>query len=77
MVQMTDECQGDNLRNLARAVEPIVKGIYHRTIDKTVLFGIDDVENENIVKYPKGAPELIDLVSHAPVSLGGDTECYT
>lgn len=71
MVHMTDECQGEHLRKLARAVEPIVEGIYHRTIDNTILFGIDDVEIENIVKYPKGAPELIDLVSRAS---GGDIE---
>ena len=74
MVAITKECQGDVLQMLARAVGPIVEGIFHRNIDASIRFGIDTARREDIVRHPKGAPELVNLLSHTLTPNPEDTE---
>ena len=74
MVDLMNECQGDVLRKLAEVVRPIVEGIYLQTISASDRFAIEDVQRDDIVRYPKGAPELLELFSKRTLSPSAEPE---
>ena len=74
MVELTNECQGDSLRKLALAVEPIVEGMFHREIDTSIRFEIDNAKREDIMKYSKGDLELVKLLSRTSSLRANESE---
>lgn len=79
LIVLTNECQGEVLRTLARAAQPLIEGILHQETGALTQVGIGNAPREHIMQYPKGAPELVRLLSHPaelrPENAGVQHQC--
>lgn len=60
--------EGNVLREIGNAATQVVEGVFHRTIDSSITFVIEDIDTEQITEYPKGSSELPRLLSLAATS---------
>ncbi len=67
-MDVLDEQEGNVLREIGNAAIQVVEGVFHRTIDSSMTFVIENLDPEQITEYPKGSSDLPRLLSLATTS---------
>lgn len=62
-IQCLDQLQGDVLRKTSKATSEIVTAVFHGTLDPSTLFGIEQLGQEEVMRYPKGSPMILEFIS--------------
>ncbi len=63
LLQCLDQTQGFLLRKTSEAISEIVTDIFQGTLDPLKRFGIEQLEQEEFMKHPKGSPMILDSIS--------------
>jgi hypothetical protein len=62
-VQLLDKLQGNLLREASKATISIVMAIFQGHLDPSEQFGIEQLEEEVIIRHPKGSPSILERIS--------------
>lgn len=62
-VEYLDKRLGTVLRKTSRVVEDVVDAIFNEETDPADKFAIERCEQAQIIQYPRGSPELLQLIS--------------
>ncbi len=60
---LLEKSQGHILQRFSAAVSPLVEALVASPLQEPELFALQRVQVSDILRYPKGSPELLNLIS--------------